>query len=273
MQRLQQRPAPGKWSAAIFSLVTHGGLALLLFYGVQWQRREEPPVAVALISSLPPINVPAQAPQPRPAPPRAEPTPPPPPVAKPDIEIKTPEKKPEPKKPEPKPEPPKPEPKKDTPRPAQSAPAAKPAPQPATPDRVQQMLAAEEQRAQQAQRDAKLAAELNRIGTVVSNIKGLEEREGVIGGWKHQVQERVRNRMGVLPPGLSGCPTAVFDVELLPVGLIKGEPVLRKSSGNTALDDMIRRAIIASEPFPTPPPEAVGKPNPFEFDPKNCKQR
>ncbi len=135
------------------------------------------------------------------------------------------------------------------------------------------MLAAEEQRAQQAQRDAKLAAELNRIGTVVSNIKGLEEREGVIGGWKHQVQERVRNRMGVLPPGLSGCPTAVFDVELLPVGLIKGEPVLRKSSGNTALDDMIRRAIIASEPFPTPPQEAVGKPNPFEFDPKNCKQR
>ncbi|KAF7598645.1 MAG: hypothetical protein CGU28_10450 [Candidatus Dactylopiibacterium carminicum] len=283
MNHLLHRPAPGKWSSAAFSVLMHGGLFLLLFYGVQWQRREEAPVAVQLVASLPPLSQPAPPvpPAPQPVRPEPRPEPPPPPVAKPDIELKAPEKKPLPqKKEEPKPEPPKPEPaRKEPPKPTQSQPVPQPEkkpapkPEPAKPDRMQQLLAQENQRLENARAEALLNADNSRKSTVVSNVRGLEEREGVLGGWKHQVQERVRSRMGVLPPGITGCPTAVFEVELLPVGLIKREPVRIKSSGSEALDDMIRRAIIASEPFPKPPDEAVGKPNRFEFDPKNCKQR
>ena len=49
-----------------------------------------------------------------------------------------------------------------------------------------------------------------------------------------------------------GNPELVFKVNLLPTGDFGSSPVLSKASGNTACDDAVERALIASEPFPLP---------------------
>jgi colicin import membrane protein len=57
----------------------------------------------------------------------------------------------------------------------------------------------------------------------------------------------------VLPPGIVGNPEAIFDVEQLPTGEVTVVR-LRKSTGNTALDDAVDRAIHKASPLPKPAP-------------------
>jgi colicin import membrane protein len=57
-----------------------------------------------------------------------------------------------------------------------------------------------------------------------------------------------------------GNPEPKFKISLLPNGEFNGQPTLTKSSGNTACDAAVERAIIASEPFPLPTePEALAR--------------
>jgi len=49
-----------------------------------------------------------------------------------------------------------------------------------------------------------------------------------------------------------GNPELRFDIGVLPSGELAGTPRLVKSSGNSACDDAVERAIIASEPLPLP---------------------
>ena len=49
-----------------------------------------------------------------------------------------------------------------------------------------------------------------------------------------------------------GNPELKFDIGLLPTGQLSGNPKLVKSSGNSACDEAVERAIMASEPLPLP---------------------
>lgn len=63
---------------------------------------------------------------------------------------------------------------------------------------------------------------------------------------KAQVQRRV-----VLPPNIEGNPQAEFHVVLIPGGEVVSA-TLRKSSGNSAYDAAVERAIMAAQPLPVP---------------------
>jgi colicin import membrane protein len=254
------RPQPGKWQSALLAAGMHLLLGLLLFYSVRWQTSKPAAVQVELVSALPPIQAPARtAPPPKPVvqpPPKpvVEP-PPPPPAPKPDIAIKEPPKpKPVPKV-EPKPEPrsePKPKPVEKPPEP-KVEPKPKPRPEPPPPDTrreqasqdrmLQEALARES--AQMAQREAAREAEMMaRVAAEGARLKAVQT-------WADRISARVRNNL-VLPPGASGNPEALVSIALLPDGSVVGEPRMKRSTGNAALDTAILRAIVKSSPLPKP---------------------
>ncbi|MCL2075523.1 MAG: TonB C-terminal domain-containing protein [Betaproteobacteria bacterium] len=66
-----------------------------------------------------------------------------------------------------------------------------------------------------------------------------------------KIQAKVRSNVVQLP-NISGNPEAEFLVRLLPTGEVVRDPRLVRSSGNSALDDILLRAILRSTPFPLP---------------------
>lgn len=52
----------------------------------------------------------------------------------------------------------------------------------------------------------------------------------------------------------SGKPVLTYEINILPTGEIIGNPKLVKSSGISACDDAVYRAILESNPLPKPPP-------------------
>lgn len=252
MEFTLQRPEPGKWGAAVFSLLMHGLLVAVLFYGVQWQSRPPAAVSVELVRSLPPAPV-----QETLTPPVKEVVPPKPvevkpvevkpaPVIKPDIAIKEPEKKkPEKKKEEPKPVPPA----------AQSKPVAKPVEKPqekAPPmSRMEQMLANEAAKAGAVNNQNRLNQAAADARARQDALNAAASLGSATGDWMGQIAQKVKSNL-MRPPGASGNPVVEFKVELLPSGEIMGEPKLNKSSGNGSLDEAVRRAILKSSPLPKP---------------------
>jgi colicin import membrane protein len=68
--------------------------------------------------------------------------------------------------------------------------------------------------------------------------------------YKTRVSSKIRGNIN-LPMDIPGNPEAIFEVEQFPTGeitLVK----MRKSSGNTAYDDVVYRAIQNSTPLPRP---------------------
>ncbi|MBB5017305.1 colicin import membrane protein [Chitinivorax tropicus] len=248
MTRSEHEDKPGL--SLVLSIGVHVIFFGLLLFGLQWQNERKEPVAVELWSAMP-----------KPSPQRQEVVPPPKvqkrnepepepdvpdQVAKPDIALKTPrkapEKKPEPEKVEKKPEPkvvPKPEPKPQE---------KKPEPKPAPPDdkmkqelkKLQDALAKETAQNELAQKNAANAANA--------------AKQKAVGDYVSQVQARIKRFVSV-PPDMQGNPEAVFEITLLPSMEVLNV-VKRKSSGNTAYDDSIERAILKSSPLP-PLPEGM----------------
>jgi colicin import membrane protein len=66
-----------------------------------------------------------------------------------------------------------------------------------------------------------------------------------------KIQAKIRSNVNKTLCG-DGNPEVRFDINLLPTGELSGSPKLTKSSGNSACDDAVERAIIASEPLPLP---------------------
>lgn len=246
----------------------HALLIASLYWGVQWQRRPAEAVSVELVRAEisnqvqkpAPMPPPAQVEAPKPpSKPQVEKLPDPIPAAKPDIALKETKKKPEPKKEEPKPEPPRPDKKPEPPKPEK-----KPEPQLSPMERLMQRdlerLEASKQQSRLDQAAAKAAA----------NAKAAEAATGrakAISNWEGKVAAKVRGNMSMLPVGLRGRPITEFEVNLLPDGTFRSPPVMARSSGNSQIDDLCRRAIQKSEPFPKPPEEAVGVANKFLCDP------
>lgn len=242
---LDKPEEPGKKYALAFTILVHVALLAFLFFGVQWKRSKPEVMEVELWSPRP---MPAQYVPPPPPPPEPEVKPEPPkpipkvepkpePVLKkPEIVVKEEKRKPEPKKPEPKPEPPKPEPKKPEPKPE-----VKPPPKFDFGKELAQETANLKPRPNTQQMTNAAAAEAEQRAS--SNKRGLAD-------YASKIRGKVRGNI-VLPPAIQGNPEAVFDVSQLPTGEVL-EVKLKRSSGNSALDTAIERAIRKSSPLPKP---------------------
>ena len=283
LHRFEASPT-NKLYPALASLLMHGLLVLVLYYGVSWQSRPAEAISAELVQSLPPLPA-AQMKSPAPPreEPRVEPKPEPKPepktvkepdIEKPDIAIK----KTEPKKVEKK-EPAKKEPLEKPKDPPKSKPEpTKPEPKPTPKDnktsaddsRLDKLMNQDIQRVHQAKQMNKLDQELSRV----AGVRAEGERKATAqalgnaqGEWVHQIQMKVRSKMA-LPPGISGKPKAEFELELLPDGSLAREPRLVKSSGIPALDEASKRAILKSEPLPLPSKREVFQRSlKFVFDP------
>jgi len=218
---------PYKLPAGVLALVVHGVFFVLLYFGFNWNRQvlSNPTMSVELWSSLPEEVV---AP---PVIPKVEVVAPPPPpqekIVEPDIvmpdkkkvAIKPVETKPEKMKPVPKAAKP-----KDTPKPVEQNPEAR---------RLADEQAAREQ-AERIRQDEQAAA----TGRLVDQYKA-------------KIMDKIRRNI-VMPPDVAKDVRAEFLVTLLPGGSVL-PPRLIKSSGNTAYDNAVERAILKSDPLPLPP--------------------
>lgn len=221
----------------------HVVLAIVLFYGVQWQRRAPEAISVDLVRSVPAQAAPEPPPPPKPV---AQPEPPkpvdkPPPV-KPDIALKEPKPV---KKPEPKPEPkvePKPEPK---PEPKKAPPAAS-APQAKVPDNTDRLAAMLNQAAADARIDALAKADAARAAAAHSGGGS----PGAQKTWEGQIQNAIRPNI-VRPGGVTGRPKPEFMIQLWPTGEIRDLKLLT-SSGVTIVDESVERAIRKTARLPLP---------------------
>ena len=227
--------------ARALAIVMHALFIVLLIFGVSWQKKPPVPVEAELWSSLPPLPQPKlqMAPEPEPEPvPRVEPPPVPKaepvPLPKPEIALK---KKPEKEKPkvEPKPEP-KAEPKKREDN--RAARAQKEA---------EEKLRREEIEAEQKRLAAEREANAERAAAE-RVAKAVEARE--IQKYTSGIIAKVWARVA-LPSDLQGNPEAEFFVSLLPGGELENV-TMRKSSGNSAYDAAIERAIRQAQPFTVP---------------------
>lgn len=231
----EDREDPGKKASAALAAAVHVVLIVLLVYGIRWQTRSPEAVEVELVRALPaPAAVAPPEPEPAPPPkvepkpepkvePKLEPKPAPP--AKPDIALK------EKEKPKPKPEP-------------KPVPKAEPKPEP---DKASQKLLDKEFKELEARRMQQMAArEQAQLKADQASLARSKATADYIGKIKGKIKGNI-----VLPPDIKGNPEAIFDVVQLPSGEILSVK-LKKSSGHTAYDNAIERAILKSSPLPKP---------------------
>lgn len=73
----------------------------------------------------------------------------------------------------------------------------------------------------------------------------------LVGEYKAKIIAKIRGNVNKTLCG-DGNPELRFDIQVLPTGDLSGQPKLVKSSGNSACDEAVERAIMASEPLPLP---------------------
>lgn len=74
---------------------------------------------------------------------------------------------------------------------------------------------------------------------------------GVVGEYQNKISRKIRGNVNKTLCG-TGNPELKFDIGLLITGQLSDRPKLIKSSGSSACDDAVERAIMASEPLPLP---------------------
>ncbi|MES2236197.1 MAG: TonB C-terminal domain-containing protein [Pseudomonadota bacterium] len=227
----------GKYFSLVLAMLVHALLAAILFYGVHWQTKMTDVVEIELVrATVSPVPTFHPAPKIQPVPePALEPKPiaepPPAPLPrKPDIAVK--EKVKEVPKPRLQPEPkPVVETKPDIP--------------PRKTSFLDQLRKEAEHLLQRKKTDA-ATEDLNKEKAASE----ASARNKAMADYLSRIRGKIRGNI-VLPPDVKGNPEAVFDVTQLPSGEIVTAR-LRHSSGNTALDEAIERAILKSNPLPKP---------------------
>jgi colicin import membrane protein len=227
---------PGGAAPAALSVLVHAGFAVVLIFGLNWQTSRPDAVVVELWSQLPPMEPARVEPKPEPKP---EAKPPP----KPEPKIETQPKKPDialerekklPKKPEVKKEPPL---KFDTTQ------------------RIREQLAQEQRSFEQRERQEVL----REFAASAAPSKDA--------GYIDRIRTKIKSNI-VLPPDIKGNPEAIFDVIQLPTGEVMSAR-LRQSSGHSAYDQAVERAILKSSPLPKPdPPGEVRRDLLLKFKPR-----
>jgi colicin import membrane protein len=240
----------------VLTIVVHIGLIALLFFGFTWQNEPLGSLEVGLVGA-PSAPGPASAPPPPPPPPKVETPPPPPeppapeppkePPPAPEIATK---KEPE-KKPEKKPDPPKPDPPKQEKKPEPKKPE-----QPLKPIDIQKLTN------QKLEQELARAAEEKKANEIMGGggqqgqsrqPAGNPGNPGELDAYRAAITKKVYENL-VTPPGLSGKPKAVFEIEQV-MGSRGGEVInvrIKQSSGNRVLDEALERAIRNSDPLPPP---------------------
>lgn len=79
----------------------------------------------------------------------------------------------------------------------------------------------------------------------------------VVKEYTDKIINKIKNKI-VMLPGVPDSALAVFRVTLLPGGAVLSAE-MKKSSGNTAYDNAVERAIYKSDPLPLPPDAAMFK--------------
>jgi colicin import membrane protein len=203
---------PGDAPAAVLSVLVHAALLAFLFFGIRWQSKLPDAVVVELWDRPAVMQPPAL---PRVETPKPEPKvepEPEPKPVKPDIAV---EKKPLPKKKEP---------------PKKTEPAIK----------FDRNAAIREQ----------LTRETAQTPPASKVSQPLPAGPVVDASYANKIKTKIKGNL-VLPAGITGNPEAIFDVIQLPTGEVLSAR-LRKSSGNSAYDDAVERAILKSSPLPRP---------------------
>ena len=207
----------------VLSVLVHVVLAAVIFLGVRWQIHPSDVVTVDLVEAPPPPPPPAvEAPKPPPVP-KVEPEQPR--VVKPDIAIR--------EKPKPKPKP-----------------EAKPKPDPNFQKQLQEQVA-QEQKALDQQRQERELRELLARKQAESERAAAAVRANALNEYIARIQAKVKSNW-ILPQDIQGNPEAIFDVVQLPTGEVLTIRLV-KSSGNSAYDAAVERAILKSSPLPLPP--------------------
>lgn len=85
----------------------------------------------------------------------------------------------------------------------------------------------------------------------IGDQKKLAANAGEIESFTNKIKAKIRGNVNKTLCG-DGNPELKFEIGLLPTGDLSTQPKLLKSSGNSACDDAVERAIIASEPLPLP---------------------
>lgn len=267
------REQPGRIASGVMAVLVHVAFLAFLVFGVSWQQRPPEPVMAEIWTSLPPVAKPQpklEVLPPPPAPPLVKPEPPPPP---------RPEPRPEPKAaPEPKPAP-KPDialekEKQEKARREREQQEKLELKKREEAKAEQKRVQEERERAEAAKREAlekqKLAAlERERTAREAERARLEKEQNEAIqrlaqqqaaaqnkelDGFKSRIETKVKRFVAKGPCAAIPDAEILLEMRFFPDGNLVGEPSVRKSSGNAACDEAVRRAVILAQPLPLPPP-------------------
>ncbi len=244
---------PYRFPAGLLALAVHLAFFSLLYFGFTWQTQPVRAVSVELWRSLPNVEI-APPIEPKvtevmppapPAPPLQPARPAKPALTKPDIVL--PDKK-DKKKPETKPVDVKPEKKVET-KPEKKA-------ETKTIQQIQQ-----EKELEQAILRERLAIEREAQLAAQAALESAEQAErekaamdaaldAMVNEYTAKITAKIRRNV-VMPPDVRDDASALFRVTLLPGGAVLSAE-LKKSSGNSAYDSAVERAILKSQPLPLP---------------------
>lgn len=99
-------------------------------------------------------------------------------------------------------------------------------------------------------------SEENATESKQANATSAAANASVIGEYTDKIKSKIRGNVNKTLCG-NGNPELRFTIGLLPTGELSGIPKLIKSSGNSACDDAVERAISASQPLPLPTDPAI----------------
>jgi colicin import membrane protein len=265
---VQHRP---EMAAGVLAFSVHVFFMILLVFGVSWQIQNPAPVMVDLWSALPVEPAPLPKPEPvpvEPAPkPKLEPVPraiPPKPVEEPrvkapDIALEKKKKVDDEKK-----------------RKEEQLRKKEEARQLELETMREQARLESDQKRQETEKklaDKKRLEQLKReedemqkrmmddaLASETSQLKALEAKAAadrrsaelgrIVADFREKIRAKIRGNTRI-PDNLTGNPQSRFEVNVLPTGEIVSVKLI-KSSGNTAYDQAVERAIYKSSPLPTP---------------------
>ncbi|MDR2173400.1 MAG: cell envelope integrity protein TolA [Burkholderiales bacterium] len=232
------------WLALTFAIITNLVFIGLLVFSVSW--RNPPPVPVTAELYVPP------APEPKPLPPPPPKTVKPPPeikpLAQPDPEIAIQKKKEEERRKQEAEEKARQEKLKKEQLEKERLAKEKAAREKAEKERLEREKKEREEREQKArEEEAQRETELQKM---LAEQRVRDELQAAQDRWVQSIRIKVKGNL-VLPPNIAGNPEAIFLIVQLPTGEVI-DAKLQKSSGNTAYDDAVYRAIMKSSPLPKP---------------------
>lgn len=243
-----ERQEPGQWKAGALALLVHALFLGLMVFGVSWQNREPAAVEAELWSSLPNAATKPLPPPPPPEPePRPEPKPKvvkpePPPEVKPDkaeieLEAKEAKRKEEEKKRK----------EEELKQEKEKQKLEREKKEELEKKKKADQEKADRLREQQAQADARKAQADAVAAQQAARARAVE-------GYVGKIIAKIRPRIVDQPCLPLGDPEVRFAITLMPTGELLFDPKLVKSSGASACDQAIERAIMLAQPFPKPDP-------------------